>query len=216
MFFAIVLSVLVYRANQQSSIRTYIFQINNLASQRIGALQDINNMSAIELRNKLIRTYVSEYFRVTPGESNVTERPLLKRLSRPDAFDQWKEIEASKIQEMSDNRAFRRVVNITDADIAPMNLPEGYNYYNAKFTDRIWYKVHYYTETWNELNCMGVKPLYESGFLYIEASFKPGVIQDITDSSQQPISIRNYLESGQNPMGLFMFEVWRIGDETNQ
>ena len=205
MFVAVILCVLVYSANKQSSVKSYIFQINNVASQRVGALQDINDMSAIELRNKLIKTYVAEYFRVTPNETDVYNRPLLSNLSTAAAFEQWKEGEAKTIAKMSAGKMFRRVVHITDADIATMNMPSGYDYYSAERAKEIFYKVHYYTETWPESNRMSVEPVYESGFLHIEALFKPGIDKDI--------NVRKYLESGQNPMGLFMFKVTKIGDD---
>ena len=207
-FIAVILCVLVFRANQQSSIKSYIFQINNIAAQRVGELQDINDMSAIELRNKLIKTYVAEYFRVIPNETEVENRPLLKNLSSNTAYEQWKDGEAKNIAKMSDKKMFRRVVHITDADIATMNMPTGYDYYSADHAKEIFYQIHYYTETWSESNRMSVEPLYESGTLYIEARFKPGIRQDI--------NVQKYLESGESPMGLFMFEVVSIGDDLNQ
>ena len=54
-FIIIVLVALLYRANERSSIKSYIFQTNNFASQRVGELQDINDISAEDLRNKLIK-----------------------------------------------------------------------------------------------------------------------------------------------------------------
>lgn len=207
-FIALMLCVLVFRANQQSSIKSYIFQINNIAAQRVGALQDIKDMSAIELRNKLIKTYVAEYFKVIPNETDVSNRPLLESLSSNAAYEQWKNGEAKNIAKMSSKKMFRRVVHITDADIAAMNMPAGYDYYNTEHAKEIFYQVHYYTETWAESNRMSVEPMYESGTLYIEARFKPGVKPDI--------NVQKYLQSGKNPMGLFMFEVVSIGDNLNQ
>jgi len=220
MFVAVIMCVLVYRANQQSSIKSYIFQINNIASQRVGALQDINDMSAIELRNKLIKTYVAEYFKVIPNETNVYNRPLLENLSTNNAYEQWKNGEAKTIEQMSSEKMFRRVVHITDADIATMNMPAGYDYYSADTAKEIFYEIHYYTETWSKSNRMSVEPVYESGTLRIEARFKPGIKEDIRMQIKpgiyKNVSIKQYLQSGENPMGLFMFEVTRIEDELNQ
>ena len=67
-FAMVILTAFIYRANEKSSIKTYIFQMNNIQNQRIGALQDINDMSAVDLRDKLIKKYVAEYFKVIPGK----------------------------------------------------------------------------------------------------------------------------------------------------
>ena len=220
MFVAVILCVLIYRANDQSSVKSYIFQINNVASQRVGALQDINDMSAVELRNKLIKTYVAEYFKVIPNEPDVSNRPLLRNLSSKSAYEQWQKGEAKTIEQMSQKKMFRRVVHVTDADIATMNMPSGYDYYNADQAKEIFYEIHYYTETWTESNRMYVEPVYDSGTLRIEARFKPGIKKDIFMETKpgvyKNVSIQKYLKSGENPMGLFMFEVVNIEDGVNQ
>lgn len=198
------LATLVYRAADRISIKTFIFQSNNFASQRIGALQNIKDMSAVNLRNKLIRKYVSEYFRVIPGELDVTRRPVLRSMSTQNAYNQWQNGEAKKIAEMSDKKMYRKVY-VTD--ILSENLPDGYDYYDAQTAAHVFYSINYYTETWTDSNSMATEPIYENGILYIEARFKPGLDKDK--------NVREYLKSGKSPVGLFMFEVTNIGDKAN-
>jgi hypothetical protein len=207
MFAAVFIVSLIYSANNRSSIKSYIFQINNASTQRIGALQDINDISAVDLRNKLIKKYVSEYFKVIPGERDVQNRPILRSLSTQAAYNQWQNGEAETIAKMSEKNMFRRV-RITDADIATMNMPSGHNYKDAVQAEQIFYSIHYYTETWTESNNMATEPIYESGVLYIEARFKPGIDENL--------NVKSYLESGRDPVGLFMFQVTNIGDKLNK
>ena len=200
-FSMIVLVALVYRANDRMSIKTYIFQTDNFAGQRVGALQKLNDMSAVELRNRLIKKYISEYFTVIPNEENVLVRPDLQTLSEGSAYRQWEAGEGVKIADMSQKRMFR-TVDVTDADIAAINMSEEYDYYNAIEAQSIIYEVRYTTKTWVEANAMQVTPEYETGTVYIEARFKPGIIKDV--------NVQKYLESGKNPLDLFMFKVSNV------
>lgn len=198
------LVTLIYRSANRISVKTYIFQNNNEAYNRVGALQNIDDMSPIELRNKLIKKYVSDYFRVTPGEDNISLRPEIQQLSSPEAYRQWTSGEALNIYQMSKQNMFRRAI-VSDEDIVTMYMPENYDYYTPVVADYIRYKIHYRTETWTEANAMGVAPIYENGVLYLEARFKPGI-----DKSK---NVSEYLKSGADPVGLFMFEVTDIDEE---
>lgn len=203
-FAMVVLVALVYRANDQMSIKSYIFQTNDFAKERVGALQKLDDMSAVDLRNRLIKKYISEYFTVIPGEQNILVRPDLQKLSDVNAYRQWQSTEAVKITEMANKKMFR-TVHVSDADIATKNLPEGYDYYDAIEAEPILYEIHYTTKTWTQSNAMEISPVYETGNIYIWARFKPGINKNI--------DVRKYLESGENPVGLFMFEVTNIEDK---
>ena len=205
--FSMIISVtLLYRAVSQLSIKTYIFQMDNYADNRVGALQRLEDMSAIELRNKLIKKYISEYFLVIPGEQNISNRTMLEKLSSTSAYTKWQSGEAKKIADMSRQNMFRRV-RISDADIIALDMPDGYNYYDAQPYDSIWYSVRYTTETWPETNAMGVEPIYETGTIDIEVAFKPGIREKINNKR---INVRKYLESGKNALGLFRFIVKNV------
>jgi len=211
---ALVLVTLVYTANDRSSIKSYMFQLEDYSNQRAGALRNIKDMTAIELRNKLIKKYVSEYFAVFPNDTDVLNRPTLRNMSdplNPRAYSQWQNGEAQTIKKMSENKMFRRV--LTDSiDIVTKNMPENYSYYTNERAQEILYEVHYYTETWAESNKMGTKPVYERGVIYLQARFKPGIKEHIVYNNEE-ISIRDYLESGKDPVGLFMFEVVNVGSK---
>jgi len=202
-FIIVVFCALLYRANERSSVKSYIFQMNNFANQRVGELQDINDISAEDLRNKLIKKYVSEYFKVVPGETDVERRSVLEALSTPEAYKQWKNGEAQTIARMSEKNMFR-IVHIADDGIATLNRLASYNY-NDEIPQDIYYSVRYYTETWTETNKMGAVPVKEQGTVYIEARFQPGI--------KDSINVQKHLQQGKNPVELFRFEVTNIGNK---
>ena len=202
-FAMILVTALLYRANERMSVKSYIFQMNNFANQRVGNLQDINDISANDLRNRLIKKYVSEYFKVIPGEQDVTNRPILEKLG-PVAFNQWKRGEAKTIADMSAKKMFR-MVSVQDDGIATITKMKNENYDTDELAERVYYAVRYYMYTWPTSNVMEVQPTYEQGTLYIEAKFKPGI--------KPNINVRKKLESGSDPSELFMFEVTNVGNK---
>lgn len=201
-FIIIVLVALLYRANDRMQIKSYIFQMQNMSKQRVGILQDINDISPEDLRNKLIKKYVSEYFKVIPGETNI-ERPVLKVLSGVTAYEKWKNTEAKTIAQMSGQNKFR-MVHVYDDGIATLDRPADYSYTDT-FYKKIYYSVRYYTQTWNEPNKMATTPVLNQGTIYIEAMFKPGIIEEV--------DVRKYLEQGGDPILLFDFTVTYIGSK---
>jgi hypothetical protein len=203
-FAVVVFTALTYRASERISIKSYIFQTNNSAGLRVGALQDINDISAIDLRNKLIKKYVSEYFRVVPGDSSTLDRPILRSLSYDYAYNQWLNGEAKNIEKMAINKQFR-TVRVMDDGIKAIDKPADYDYYGSEMAKPIFYEIHYFTETWKDSNIMMIEPETDQGYLYIEAYFKPGIDKDK--------DVKEYLESGENPAGLFMFKVVNIGSK---
>ena len=202
-FIIIVFCALLYRANERSSIKSYIFQMNNFANQRVGELQDINDISAEDLRNKLIKKYVSEYFKVIPNEQDVEKRSVLQALSTSAAYKQWKKGEAQNIAKMSAQNMFR-IVHVYDDGIATLNRPADYSY-TDEIPKKIYYSVRYYTETWTKTNKMGTEPVKEQGTIYIEAWFQPGI--------KGNMNIQKHLQEGKNPVELFRFEVANIGNK---
>ena len=154
--FAIVfVTVLMYRANSQLSVETYIFQMDNSANQRVGPLQDINTMRPEGLRNKLIQKYIAEYFKVIPSSSSnnqnagiTVQGSNIVALSSPDVYNKWLESEAKTINEMSKAKVFRNVW------VAPENIKP------AKAPD--WFEVQYVTKTWSESNNMSIGDLTAS------------------------------------------------------
>ena len=202
-FIIIVLVALIYRANDRMSVKSYIFQVNNFANQRVGELQNINDISDEDLRNKLIKKYISEYFKVIPGETDIENRPVLYMLSTPNARKQWQNGEAKNIAQMSAKNMFR-MVHVPDDGIATLNRPADYNYKDAAY-QKIYYSVRYYMQTWKEAYKIGTNPVFEQGTINIEAVFQPGIVENM--------DIQKYLEKGYSPAGLFNFKVTNIGNK---
>lgn len=203
-FVVVFFAVLMYSANDNMSIKSYIFQTNNSASQRVGRIQDIKDIPPEELRNNLIRKYISEYFKVIPGETDVENRPVLRSMSSAEAYKQWQEGEAKNIAQMSAKNMFR-IVYVLDTDISVLNKPAGFVYNDDAVFTPIYYTVRYYTQTWDTPNSMGTEPFVEQGIINIEVSFAPGI--------RRSINVRDHLENGESPLGLFKFIVNRIGDK---
>ena len=207
----IVLAALIYRTGERSSVKSYIFQMGNNANQRVGNLQNLDDISATDLRNKLIKKYVAEYFKVIPGDTDILNRQTLWVMSDTNAFEHWKKTEAKNITEMSNKKMFR-IARVHDDGIAAYNKPEN----ESRKTDdvkSVYYKVRYYTSTWSRSNVLETEPVYDQGTLYLEIEFEPGLRETI---KRKKYNIREYLESGQNPAGLFKFRVINIGDNTKK
>lgn len=215
-FAMVFLAALIYRASERSSVKSYIFQMGNFASERIGELQNVNDMTENDLRNKLIKFYVSEYFKVIPGDKNVTNRPVLDMLSSDAVFRQWQQGEAQTISDMSEKNMFR-MVRVMDDGIATYNKPKDSSD-NSELGESVYYMVRYYSSTWPESNLLGVQPVYEQGTIYLEVLFEPGLKDHFIKgrSAGKKINVREYLESGQNPVGLFKFYVNNIGDSAQK
>ena len=168
-------------------------------------------MSATDLRNKLIKKYVSEYFKVIPGDTDILNRKTLWVMSDANAFDYWKKTEAKAITEMSANKMFR-VARVLDDGIATYNKPESEEQ-NSDEIQIMYYKVRYHMFTWEKSNVLEIEPTYEQGTLYLEIKFEPGLRETIKHKNYD---IREYLKSGENPAGLFKFSVLNIGDNTKK
>lgn len=199
----LLVTALLYRANERMSVKSYIFQMNNFANQRVGPMQEIKDISANDLRNRLIKKYVTEYFKVIPNEQDVTNRPILEKLG-PNAFKQWKQGEAKIIADMSAKKMFRMVIIPKDG-IATITKMKNENYDTDELAETVYYAVRYHMYTWPTSNVMEIEPLEDQGTLYIEAKFKPGI--------KPNVNVRKDLESGLDPAGLFMFEVTNVGSK---
>ena len=206
-FAMVTITALVYRANERSSIKSYIFQMGNGANQRVGELQNIENMSEKELKNKLIKKYVSEYFKVIPGETNVEQRRIIKALSSNVALEQWKKEEAKNIADMATKQMFR-MARVNDNDIMVLHRTTE----TPDVAARVYYMVQYTLITWPESNAMDVNPIYDQGTIYLETEFAPGLRDH--DKHNKKINIKKYLESNEgSPVELFWFRVTNVGSK---
>jgi len=206
-FASIVITGAIYKANDNSKILTYIFQTDNSPRDRVGELQSIDNISATELRDKLLKKYIHEYFYIMPYQEDVNSRISLKRLSAADVFEQWQNTEAKEIEKKS-NEGMLRIVTVPNNSIAAQNLPDGYDYYKS-YIQKICYAIHYETKTWLEPNNMAVEPIVEHNTIYVVAVYKPGMRTEFFIKNKKA-TIKEYLQSGYDPAGLFTFKVMSI------
>ncbi len=185
---AVFVVVLTYRANEQSVVKTYIFQTGNRPNMRVGPLQNLNDLKPDGLRNKLIQKYVAEYFKVIPGTVTKEQTQIIKDLSSNDVYQNWLNTEAKNIDAMAKDKMFRNVwVDISR--IQPIN-------------DSWWVAVPYFTRTWTQSNKMNAEVIDDAGIINLRVRFLPGI--------RPKINVRKYLEKGGDPAGLFMFEVTDI------
>lgn len=185
-FATVFLVALVYRANSQTTVQTYIFQMDDSPKYRVGPMQNATTMKPEWLRNKMIEKYVAEYFKVIPGGKNQNQATTIAKLSTPDVYSEWQNGEAQVIKDMSENKMFRRVW-VDSAHIEPTEKPN-------------WFEVPYATRTWYESNNMSAKYIENFGTLLLHVRFGPEVFK-------QNINIKKSLEKGNNPAMLFEFTV---------
>ena len=185
-FATVFFAVLVYRANNQTTVRTYIFQMNNSPTQRVGPLQDATTMKPEWLRNKLIQKYVAEYFKVIPVDKNTSQNATIRKMSTPDVYSEWLNGEAKTIKDMAENKMFRNVW-VDPTNIKPTGEPN-------------WFEVPYATRTWYESNNMTSTVMDNFGTVLLYVRFGPEVFR-------QNINIKKSLEKGDNPAMLFKFRV---------
>ena len=190
-FATIFLTVLIYNANKQISIETYIFQMDNNSLQRPGPLENMNKISPETVRNKLIQKYVAEYFKVLPVENNINQETNIEKLSSKEVYSQWMTGEANIIKDMAQHKMFRNVW-VDPVNILPTKDPD-------------LFEVHYATRTWQESNNMAAPVVDYFGTVLLQVSFEPGLRQNVDIKS-----IRKMLEKGGNPAILFKFRVENI------
>ncbi len=188
-FATVFFAVLVYRANSQTTVQTYIFQMDNSPAQRVGPLQDVATMKPEWLRNKLIQKYVAEYFKVIPVGKNPSQNATIARLSSPDVYSGWLNGEAQTIKDMAENKMFRNVW-VDPTTIKPTGDPN-------------WFEVPHATRTWYESNNMTATVMDNFGTVLLHVRFGPEIFR-------QNINIKKSLEKGDNPAMLFEFTVDRI------
>jgi len=190
-FATVFLTVLIYRANKQISIETYIFQMDNSPFQRLGPLENMATMRPEALRNKLIQKYIAEYFKVIPGENNPGQENNVQKLSSKDVYSGWLNGEAEIIKDMAQQKMFRNVW-VDPINIKPTDEPN-------------LLEVHYATRTWQESNNMTAPVVDDFGTVLLQITFEPGFKESVNIKS-----VRDLLKNGGNPAKLFKFRVENI------
>lgn len=188
-FATVFLVALVYRANSQTNVQTYIFQMDDSPKYRVGPMQNATTMKPDWLRNKMIEKYIVEYFKVIPGNKNQNQTATIAKLSTKDVYSEWLNGEAQVIKDMAENKMFRRVW-VDSMNIKPTDEPN-------------WFEVPYATQTWYESNNMSAKYIQNFGTVLLHVRFGPNVFRE-------NVNIKKSLEKGNNPAMLFEFTVDKI------
>ena len=189
-FTTVFIAVLTYRAHEQSHIKTYIFQTAQRPNGRVGPLQSLDDLKIDGLRNKLIQKYVSEYFKVIPGNDNPEQKRIVADLSKKRVYDQWLNGEAKNIEQMSKNKMFRNVWVDTSQIQQIQNSSSD------------WFAVPYFTQTWTESNNMSADVVRQAGVINLRITFFLNF--------RPETNVKKHLEQGGDPAGLFMFRVDEI------
>lgn len=147
-----------------------------------------------KLRDWLIQKFVYEYLYIEPVPGNIQRRTksnsTLRRMSEAQAFNEWKNDVAQKIEQMA-NKGVRRTVTV----FSEILKPENSNYY----------QVDYETKTWYNPNDMTEKPVVERGTIYLDV--------DYTGEMRQPEEVVvNALRNGTDPAVAFVFRVKKVID----
>ena len=73
----------------------------------------VADLGADKIRQMLVEKYLTEYFYVIPDVANIEARmqsnSTLARMSTPDVFRQWQELEGELILKLAEEGAFRTV-----------------------------------------------------------------------------------------------------------
>ena len=186
---SVFVAVLVYRANDQTTVKTYIFQMGNPPDKRAGPLERLVDINPDDMRNSLIQKYVAEYFKVIPGNTiSAKQKKIIAKLSTDAVYSNWLAKEVPEIENMAKNKMFRNVW-VDTSNIQPSKAPG-------------WFTVPYFARTWTESNNMDADIILTSGEIGIKVFFTPGINPEL--------DVRKYLENGGDPSGLFIFRVLEV------
>lgn len=193
MFTALYVSGVIYNAADEKKIGSFVFQPNNLSTQRIGKPLTIDDMSEKFLRERLIKKFVTEYFYVTPDPENIALRTrqdsVLAALSSPAVFREWRDSTASEIETMAQKKILRKVTVANE-----ILKPENSDYW----------MVVYELKTWDGPNDLAQDPIIEKGVLYLDLDFEKGIRPQ---RSGQPFDVQEYLNNDGDPAAIFKFRV---------
>ena len=111
----------IYDAARNIKIETYFFQPNNLSGRRVGVPATVADLGADKIRQMLVEKYLTEYFYVIPDVANIEARmqsnSTLARMSTPDVFRQWQELEGELILKLAEEGACRTVRLVGDENM---------------------------------------------------------------------------------------------------
>ena len=190
-FASLYFSGAIFDITDNRNINAFVFQPNNLSSDRIGRPVPLDDLSEKFVREKLIKKFIIEYFYVTPDVENIALRTrsdsVMAALSASNVFKDWKKNDAQDIQNMAQKKMLR-TVTINDEILKKGD----------------YWQVDYELTTWNEANNMNLTPNKKNGIMYIKISFEKGIRDKRAGSS---FNSAKYLEDGGDPASIFKFRV---------
>ncbi len=186
----------VYDTGVQETVSPYFFQTNELSTQRPGAPVLESEMGETAMREMLIKKYVTEYFYAIPDPDNINQRmgnySIIRQMSTPKVFDQWKNGEAVGIQSMSENLMMRTV------EIAG-------EIYKPAESD--YWVVPYVLRTWTVPNDMSAEPQITNGTLLMNILYEPGIRETTLDIGKYLKNSYNKFGTEYDPAIIFRFRV---------
>lgn len=194
-FAALYFSSALFDASEKRSIKSFVFQPNDLSVNRVGRPVPIDELSDTYVREKLIKKFVTEYFYISPDPESlaIRTRPdsIMAALSSPEVFKNWRKGEAQKIEEVSDNKVLRHV------SFNEIVQKEGSDYW----------EVHYELKTWEKPNIMDLKPKLTEGVMYLKIEFEKKLRNM---RAGKDFDIGEYLKNGGDPAAIFNFMVTEV------
>lgn len=193
-FVALYFSGALFDASNDRYIQSFVFQTNNLSTDRIGRPVPVDQLSEKFVRERLIKKFVFEYFYVTPDVENIATRTrsdsVMAAMSAPDVFKDWRKNQATEIENLASKKILR-LVTVSDEILKKGD----------------YWEVPYTLKTWNESNNMNLAPTVKSGVLYLKISFEKGIRDQRAGSS---FDIGKYLKDGGDPAAIFKFRIDEI------
>lgn len=183
----------IYDSADKTTVEAYFFQPNRLSSRRVGVPATPADLGEYKMIQRLVAKYIHEYFYVIPDNIDINRRrsadSVLSLLSSSSVFNDWLAGEATEIQTLADQGAFR-VASI----VGEIEKPAPNNDY---------WTVRYELRTWAAPNDMAQEPEIRHGTLYMKLIYYPGL--------RPEMDVQRYLDMGLDPAGMFKFMVTEIG-----
>ncbi len=190
----------IYDSGEKQIVEPFFFQPDSLSSRRIGRPITPEELGVDIVRRRLIRRFVSEYFRVYPDVEDVKHRSdvmgALRRMSSNAVFAEWQDGPAQEIQQMAEKKMLR-LVKWPDT-------PNNENIIKRPGSD--YWEVHYELHTWDTPNDLSKSPTITPGVVFLQILEESGIPEGIIED----FGVHNFLDDGGDPAALFKFMVTSI------
>lgn len=185
---------MVFDTGKKIDVETYFFQPGDSQIQRPGKPISPESIGASEMRDLIIKKYVTDYFYVLPDRQDTQNRldgkTSLRTLSRGAVFAKWQQDTGAKIMEMTEENMLR-TVNVLSI--------------SQEMTDSSYWRVDFELKTWTTPNDLNTVPETTKHFIYMNIAYEPGFRE--REYMPNNISVEQYLEAGNDPVAVFKFRV---------